>query len=490
MDSTYAYLYKKLYRHYYRFCTTGVFISQENEKKLNSAISITNDIFLKELYKMIGYVVSLEERKFAGQKQELEKSIDKENYLDKWILYSILCLTYQYVFPNIVNFNYFKKLKQMARDHLKDDLSFDFDLNDYNIEMHIEKKRTVTDEYRKKISGNSHRDFRLNNRNFIMLLKGFSSSSPFFYPAFRERFHHIPIKGGGFYLKWENYGIVIDPGINFMENMHQNDLNIFDVNVVIVTHNHIDHNGDLITIDDLSSQAEKEDIELYCDKDTDREYGGRLKNFKNTHTMDAKISKYDINDNVCLEFKQTEHIIKDKDKDKDKDNEYIKDKTWAVKLILKIDGKIQKTVGFTSDTRYMDDLPNFFNDCNYIIANISETSDDDYHLKTFKDAHLGYRGCLELISAINKNKKSKPQFIISEFWAGKGDIRKELVKKLRESSKYEFIYPGDIGMMFFLDNETFLCGYCYSEVSLKELHVIRTKHEYSTLSTICNHCIL
>lgn len=93
--------------------------------------------------------------------------------------------------------------------------------------------------------------------------------------SFRE---HTPIKGGGIYIKWRGTGLVIDPGINFMENMHMSGLGINDIDAVIVTHNHIDHNGDLITIDDLAFQFNKCGISLYMDKQTEQEFDRRLKN--------------------------------------------------------------------------------------------------------------------------------------------------------------------------------------------------------------------
>lgn len=118
---------------------------------------------------------------------------------------------------------------------------------DYAIQMHIDKNNIVKDAYGSEFS---KRDFRLQNRNFMTILKGFSSSAPFFYPALKKRFHNVPIKGGGIFLKWKGYGLVIDPGISFMENMHIAGLNINDINAIFVTHNHINHNGDLSAIID------------------------------------------------------------------------------------------------------------------------------------------------------------------------------------------------------------------------------------------------
>ena len=55
-----------------------------------------------------------------------------------------------------------------------------------------------------------------------------------------------------------------------MEDMHLRDLEIDDINAVIVTHDHIDHNGDLQVIDDLAYSF-GHSLELYMDKYTENE---------------------------------------------------------------------------------------------------------------------------------------------------------------------------------------------------------------------------
>ena len=141
----------------------------------------------------------------------------------------------------------------------------------------------------------------------------------------------------------------------------------------------------------------------------------------------------------------------------------------------------------------MNTLPEFFKDCDYVIANISETNEEDYKGITPKDTHMGYNGCFRLIEEITKTTATKKTvFILSEFWAGKGDIRKELVKRLKIDTKYEYIYPGDIGMMFFLDSKdrVFQCSQCHYIKPLDKLKIIRTGGEYSPFTTICSDCIL
>ena len=354
-------------------------------------------------------------------------------------------------------------------------------------------------EYLSTLSG---RDFRLNNRSFLVVLKGSGSSVPFFSSALRERFHDVPIKGGGMFIKWKGYGLVVDPGINFMDNMHARGLHINDINAVIVTHNHIDHNGDLSRIDDMASQLERTNIVLYVDKDTETANRGQMSMLKpeNWHGLDLGLDVLlnngeDITEDIHMDIFPTQHILKKGVKIGKEKDDYEKT-TYALKMTFKDNGVARAIVGFTSDTQYLDELGDFFRECDYIVANISETNEDDYLRQVLKDTHLGYTGCAKLLEAC-KTSSAKGAltggntiFILSEFWAGKGDVRRELVRSLREKTKYDYIYPGDVGMLFFLDQPTFLCDFCNGEEVIDHLHTIRSGPEYSILRNICEHCIL
>ena len=73
--------------------------------------------------------------------------------------------------------------------------------------------------------------------NTFICLKGFSSATPFF----RSSTFNRPGLGGGFYFRWQGVGVAVDPGIGFMSLMHEHSIFIDDIDVVIVTHAHIDH---------------------------------------------------------------------------------------------------------------------------------------------------------------------------------------------------------------------------------------------------------
>jgi len=502
MDKTYFYLYKDIYRHLYKFCIAESTISKEALENMQSEVLATKDVHLTHLYYIAVNAIDVKDGKgkFLQTTFEYEESLTADDYMNRWCLYSILLLIYKYIYHDGEKVTKIEAEISDITDKLDKsggwNYRFDFEDADYTIKMHINKESTMYSAYDTEYAD---RNLKLQNRSFLTILKGYSSSTPFFYPALREHFHNIPIKGGGIYIKWHGTGIVIDPGINFMENLHIAGLSIKDIDVIIVTHNHIDHNGDLAIIDDFASQLDKKDISLYMDKKTEQEFVRGLINFAedNRHGLDLTLnsniefpvgSKRDI----LVKVIPTKHILKG-------DGKYDLNATYAVKISLKENDIVKAIIGFTSDTIYLDELSEAFVDCDYVIANISETNQDDYLKKIPKKQHLGYSGCLKLIEQCNKKRIAegtypvvveKPRYIISEFWAGKGDVRKELVRRLRKETGYDYIYPGDIGMLFFLDQPTFLCGLCGCEQSLEQLNVIRPGLEYSPFSCICDECIL
>jgi len=55
-------------------------------------------------------------------------------------------------------------------------------------------------------------------------------------------------RGGGYFLEWRGRGIVIDPGIDFRRNFLEAGRVILDIDAIILTHNHLDHVGDVIPL--------------------------------------------------------------------------------------------------------------------------------------------------------------------------------------------------------------------------------------------------
>ena len=55
-------------------------------------------------------------------------------------------------------------------------------------------------------------------------------------------------RGGGYFFKISDCGVVIDPGFNFIDNMISQGLHFHDIEHVLITHSHNDHTADLESI--------------------------------------------------------------------------------------------------------------------------------------------------------------------------------------------------------------------------------------------------
>ncbi|MBN2415241.1 MBL fold metallo-hydrolase [bacterium] len=79
------------------------------------------------------------------------------------------------------------------------------------------------------------------------------------------------IQGGGYFIIFNGKGIVIDPGFDFLENFYSEGFSLADIDVIIVTHDHMDHLDDLDTILSLlhsrfaldTSKEDRKQIDLF-----------------------------------------------------------------------------------------------------------------------------------------------------------------------------------------------------------------------------------
>lgn len=115
-----------------------------------------------------------------------------------------------------------------------------------NIYRHLDAKTKVGEYYWEHCKNLRRTESFLNK---FVVLKGMSSSTPaILNGAFNTQAYH----GGGLYFNWSGFGIAIDPGYHFVENMHNAGLSILDIDAVVITHEHIDHTNDIRILDDLN----------------------------------------------------------------------------------------------------------------------------------------------------------------------------------------------------------------------------------------------
>jgi hypothetical protein len=262
--------------------------------------------------------------------------------------------------------------------------------------------------------------------------------------------------------------IVIDPGYNFIQNFCSEGFGIDDIDMIIVTHSHIDHCAELLPIMDLIYQINNR----YEDYNTKKERHKKKVNLCLSKGVYNKFSSY-IDDPDWQKQLKDVIILENLDKGEwvpfeglaisaiptpHKDLGGVK----AIGLMIKIDGIVDdnennsKTVrlGFTSDTPWYPDIKKDFKECDLLCVHLGsieyqeigyddkryesvekrEISDKEKKKKfeeTYtKSDHLLFFGTERIISDYNNAKKDS-LIIVGEFGEElKYGLRVELCKKL------------------------------------------------------------
>lgn len=295
-------------------------------------------------------------------------------------------------------------------------------------------------------------------------------------------------RGGGYFIKWKGQGIVVDPGFDFLRNFHDAGFHAAEINAVVVTHNHPDHNADLKSIDDLCYEVHKrqehqvlQPYQLLLDEDTRAaEYwtGEKQRHRSDPVNLDhgrcSPIGEYTSPSGAFrIRYFKVKHGP---------------DVPRAIGCCLDLlDNGVRKVrVGFTGDTEFFPELPSYLADCDILVAHISQPSVEELHDPTErKQIHLGYRGLIELV------RLAKPRLtLVGEFWAGLEDLRIDLVDGVRTMSANPNVFPTSIGMTVSLESGRISCSTCKIPVLPEKVRVTSPTELFGSLGYYCPMCTL
>lgn len=330
------------------------------------------------------------------------------------------------------------------------------------------------------------REYRKINDTLICL-KGFASSTPAVHSAVFEDM----CTGGGLYLNVNGFGVAIDPGIGYVSSMHRQNIFVEDINVVIVTHNHLDHNADVGTLSALlydvnsyyirqrrfyseffaETKENKHETRWIMDESTKISTENIIKGSENL--SDAVIMDMELSADITLSAILTHHIKGQN--------------TYGLKFKIKKDGE-EIILGYTSDTKFFKELAEYYDDADIIIFNISDIYEKDVQGIKQKNNHLGYDGSYNLL--VNGNSK-KQLGIASEFCCSNGDNRMQIVNQLSQEvnkKKPTGIIPGEIGLKIDLNNKGIYCSCCKRSVTASDVTVVAPEKEYGLIRYVCKKC--
>jgi hypothetical protein len=347
----------------------------------------------------------------------------------------------------------------------------------------VEEMSTYAKSYQRKKEDSDH---------MITFLHGFSRNeqrgevrSSWKYPLKTES------SSGGYFLRWNGQGVVINPGRNFMQNFHESGLHIRDIDHIIVTGKSESSYADIYSIYDLNYHFNKIGSDLhiihyYMNQQAHREIAPRLKpHFKqernSVHPLELYVDSPDIEtlslgSGIILNYFPTAPGE-------------VQNSIGLRLELQKIDATGEArtdtkpfTIGYISNAPYSSVLAHHLNGTDLLIAGFGKTSQRDYEKEKYNENSLGYFGSYSLMNEVGPS-----MMVVSEFSGSEGDIRMEAVKRLRQEYAYSahhntVVFPGDVGMAIDLEYRRVRCSVTGTMVEPAQVHISKTQDSFGRFS--------
>lgn len=298
---------------------------------------------------------------------------------------------------------------------------------------------------------------------------------------------------GGYFLRWNGLGIAINPGRHFLRLFHEQGLYLRDIDCVIVTSGQPENYIDVRAIHAFNSRLNRSQHELhiiryYLHRQAYQELASDLKpNFKqeagSVHSLELYIDSPEsesiaLNDGVDLHYFLTSA--------KESSNRAI-----GIRLEMRPNPEDSSQtrsvhVGYASGTPWSPMLASYMSGCDLLIVGIENSSPNDYQKQSYNEDSLGYYGASSLAL------EAAPRLLIcSEFGGHEGDIRLELIQKMRrEVSSETVILPGDAGLNIDLKTLTVRCTVTGVAVDPACLRIAKSRQAFGHLQYLSPDCIL
>ncbi len=334
--------------------------------------------------------------------------------------------------------------------------------------------------------------------DMLLVLRDWNSFSPILRRDLRDQDGPGPEErlGGGYFLAWKGHGIVVDPGADFVTQLYKKGLSIADMDTVVVTHCHLDHTRDLESLVDLNYRhneargfkpdPKKNDfrqLQFKLCSSAAMKYNDYLKATgccrKSTH-LDPAVNPWPISDFIDVEVIPVKHT------------DITGDDGDAIGLVFVLkdeSGTPVKRIGITSDSKWIESLPESFKECDVLVAHLgtievgedkskregNEEADGGDFLKTDLRNHLGTKGCFRLL------QDAKPKlFVMGEFGEELVETRFKILQVFNKlkPDETEIVLGGDSNLAIKLGEELSVCcshpecARLWTRIPLNEVHPV------------------
>lgn len=328
--------------------------------------------------------------------------------------------------------------------------------------------------------------------NILCVLNGWNfhpSSKPLLFTEESRK------SSGGHYLRWNGRGIVINPGHGFLDHFHSQGYSIRDIDFVVVTRNNTEAYSDVKSIFELNQQLnktapERQIIHYYLHQKVCLELASFLKpSFKQARNTIHKlemfldspdVEKIELEEGIFLHYFLTNMPSSSQNYNK-MDEQAFSQSNLGIRFELTSDHKKLK-LGYLSGIAWSPLLAHHLGHCDIILAGFGNTNSNDYLKLGYNEDCLGYYGTSTLFEEL-----APKVMLLSEFGGREGDIRIEVVKKMRfenprnSAQMQSDLLAADIGLVINLDNLRVKCSISEASVPAGDVSVVASNDSFGRL---------
>lgn len=243
--------------------------------------------------------------------------------------------------------------------------------------------------------------------NTLYILKRWNSTSPR-YPHRNLTGDPWESVGGGYFLVWQKKGIVIDPGYDFLKLFQNEGFGVRNIDLIIVTHAHDDHNQDLEPIFSLVHKLSRRckishNIDLVASEAVQIKFS-RLLTIMQPHVTTTVLRANDVLDSVSELGRKYNMEITSTPTFHNEQPWMLNNTGFGITVSLTREKRALFKIGITGDTSLFDGIETRFNGVDLLIEHLGTDQGSE--------GHLCMNGCVELLRRIVLKPK---MVVVSEF---------------------------------------------------------------------------
>ena len=251
--------------------------------------------------------------------------------------------------------------------------------------------------------------------------------------------------GGGYFLWWDGWGLVIDPGLGFGKAFRSAGLVPRHVSAVVATHHHIDHTGDMLPvltcIFEMNPGAmPAHQVDFVLSPGAFGAFAGVAAYVPGVRSVQLLRPNESINLNcgpnpVALQGVKAVH----------RDLTGRDDASIGLRInISSQDGTAVCSIGFSGDTRLVKESAELYKDVDLMVVHIGSIY--EYDVGEGKEPwHLGFAGAVTLLEEIKKRSRPDwdPLVLVSEWGEELGPDRTKICEAIISAVELR-VFPAEL----------------------------------------------